>query len=206
MNVAIVVLARDPLKAKTRLRGALTPRQRAALAEAMLDDVLRVATSTPWPVLVVTDARTTARRARAAGARALVVPARGTRDAARKGLRRVALDGAGAAIVIAADVPLVTPADLRRIVAAGERSGVVIVPDRRRSGTNAIYLRPPSRIAPRFGRGSLAAHRVAAGANGRVLSISRLALDVDLSPDLDALRRLKRRAGRRTRQALDGAG
>jgi 2-phospho-L-lactate guanylyltransferase len=206
VTVAIVVLARDPLRAKTRLRGALTPRQRAALAEAMLDDVLRAATSTRWPVLVVTDARTTARRARAAGARALVVPARGTRDGARQGLRRVELDGAGAALVIAADVPLVTPADLRRIVAAGKRSDVVIVPDRRRSGTNAIYLRPPSRIAPRFGRGSLAAHRVAAGANGRILSISRVGLDVDTPADLDVLRRLKRRAGRRTREALDAAG
>ena len=60
----------------------------------------------------------------------------------------------------------------------------MIVPDRRRSGTNALYLRPPSRIAPRFGRGSLAAHRSAAGAGGRVLAISHLALDVDTPADL----------------------
>ena len=205
MTVAIVILVRDPLRAKTRLRGTLTPRQRALLAEAMLDDVLRAALSTRWPVLVVTDAPTVARRSRAAGARTLVVPARGTRDGARQGLRRVERDGAGAALVVAADVPLVTSADLRRIADAGERSEVVIVPDRRRSGTNAIYLRPPSRIAPRFGRGSLAAHRAAAGADGRVLSIGGLGLDVDTPADLDALRRFKRRAGPRTREALEAA-
>ena len=203
MSVAIVILARDSRRAKTRLRGALTPGQRALFAEAMLDDLLRAATSTGWPVLVVTDAGATARRARRAGATALVVPARGTRDGARQGLRRVERDGADAALVIAADVPLVTAADLRRIVGAGKRSDVVIVPDRRRSGTNAIYLRPPSRIAPRFGRDSLAAHRIAAGARGHVLPIARLALDIDTPADLDALRRTRRQAGRRTRQALD---
>jgi len=92
--------------------------------------------------------------------------------------------------------------DLRRIAAAGRSSEVVIVPDRRRSGTNALYLRPPSRITPRFGRESFAAHRRAAGTAGRVLSIARLGLDIDTPSDLIALRRAKRRAGARTRAAL----
>ena len=159
MNIAIVVLARDPLRAKTRLRRALAPARREALASAMLDDVLRSALATGWPVLVVTDARSVARSARAAGARALVLPARGTRDGARRGLRHVGRDGADAALVLAADLPLVRVSDLRRIAAAGRRAAIVIVPDRRRSGTNALYVRPPARLAPRFGRGSLAAHR-----------------------------------------------
>ena len=167
MNIAVVVLARDPFRAKTRLRSALAPARREALASAMLDDVLRSALATRWPVLVVTDARSVARSARAAGARALVLPARGTRDGARRGLRRVERDGAHAALVLAADLPLVRVGDLRRIAAAGRRAAIVIVPDRRRSGTNALYVRPPARLAPRFGRGSLAAHRDAAGQDGR---------------------------------------
>jgi 2-phospho-L-lactate guanylyltransferase len=153
-------------------------------------------------VLVVTDARTVAAAARAAGATALVSAARGTRDGARRGLARAERDGATAAIVIAADLPLARAADLRRIAAAGRRSTAVIVPDRRRAGTNALYLRPPSAVAPRFGPGSFAAHRTAAGAGGRVLSISRLALDVDTPADLRALRRARQRAGTRTRAVL----
>jgi 2-phospho-L-lactate guanylyltransferase len=206
MKPTVIVLARDPCTAKTRLRGALGPAARAQLAEAMLDDVLAAAVSTGWPVLVVTDARSIAVRARVAGARATVVSARGTRDGARRGVTRALRDGAGAVLIVAADVPLVRAADLRRIAAAGRRSEIVIVPDRGRSGTNALYLRPPSRIAPRFGPASLAAHRRAAGKTGRVLAVARLGLDVDTPADLDALRRMKGRAGRRTRAALDRDG
>jgi 2-phospho-L-lactate/phosphoenolpyruvate guanylyltransferase len=202
MKLTVIVLARDPRTAKTRLRGALGPAARERLAAAMLDDVLAAALATHWPVLVVTDARSIGTRARAAGARATVVGARGTRDGARRGVRRALRDGADAVLIVAADVPLLRAADLRQIAAAGRRSEIVIVPDRGRSGTNALYLRPPSRIAPRFGPASLAAHRKAAGAAGRVLAISRLALDVDTPADLDALRRMKRRAGPRTRAAL----
>ena len=206
MKPTVIVLARDPRTAKTRLRGALGPAARARLAAAMLDDVLAAAVSTGWPVLVVTNARSIAARARVAGARATVVSARGTRDGARQGVTRALRDEAGAVLIVAADVPLVRAADLWRIAAAGRRSEIVIVPDRRRSGTNALYLRPPLRIAPRFGPASLAAHRRAAGKTGRVLAISRLGLDVDTPADLDALRRMKGRAGRRTRAALDRDG
>ncbi len=203
MNVTVIVLARDPRTAKTRLRGVLGPAARGRLAAAMVGDVVAAAVATGWPVLVVPDARSIAARARAAGARAMVARARGTRDGARHGLARALRDGAGAAVIVAGDVPLVRAADLRRIVAAGRRSEIVIVPDRGRSGTNALYLRPPTRIAPRFGHGSLAAHRKAAGAAGRVLSIARLGLDVDTPADLATLRRMKRRAGPRTRAAID---
>jgi 2-phospho-L-lactate guanylyltransferase len=202
----VIVLARDPRTAKTRLRGALGPAARERLAAAMLDDVLAAAVATSWPVLIVTDARSIQARAHAAGVRATVVSARGTRDGARRGVNRALRDGARAVLIVAADVPLVRATDLRRIAAAGRRSEIVIVPDRGRSGTNALYLRPPSRIAPRFGPASFAAHREAAGAAGRVLVIPRLALDVDTPADLDALRRLKRGAGRRTRAALEQDG
>ena len=202
MTVTIVIVARDPRGAKRRLRGALAPADRALLATAMLDDVLRAALGTRWPVLVVTDARAVAARARGTGAAGLVVRARGTRDGARWGVRRAIRDGADSVLVIAADLPLATAADLRRVVRAGRRARVVIVPDRRRSGTNALYLRPPTFIAPRFGRGSFTAHRRAAGTDGAVLTVAALGLDIDTPADLAALRRAKRRAGARTRATL----
>ena len=201
MTVAIVVLARGTRTAKTRLRGALGPADRVRLATAMLDDVLAAAVGTGWPVLVVTDARAIARRARIAGATTMIVTARGTRDAARRGVAKAERDGADAVLIVSADLPFARTADLRRIAAAGRHCEVVIVPDRRRSGTNAHYLRPPSRIAPRFGRGSFAAHHAAAGAGGRVLVIARLAVDIDTPADLALLRQTKRRAGPATRAA-----
>ncbi|HLZ47174.1 MAG TPA: 2-phospho-L-lactate guanylyltransferase [Candidatus Limnocylindria bacterium] len=201
----IVVLARDVRRAKSRLRARLAPAQRERLALAMFDDVVAAARSTRWPVLVVTDSAPLAARARAAGARAMRSPARGTRAGARAGVRTAERDGTTAVLILASDVPLVRAAELRRIAAAGARSAVVIVPDRSRVGTNALYLRPPSRIAPRFGRDSFAAHRAAAGAQGRTLTVAGLALDVDTPDDLDALRRSRRKAGPRTRAVLGSA-
>jgi 2-phospho-L-lactate/phosphoenolpyruvate guanylyltransferase len=199
---AVVVLARDPRRAKTRLRGTLSPAERVRLATAMFDDVLLAAKSTRWPVLVVTDSRAVAARAKAAGARATILTPRGTRDAARRGLSRAGIDGASAAVVIAADLPLLKAADLRRIAAVGRRHRAVIVPDRHRRGTNALYVRPPSALAPRFGRGSFAAHRAAAGDSGAALVVTRVGLDVDTASDLGELRRLRRRAGPHTRGML----
>ncbi len=203
LTVAIVVVARDPRLAKTRLRSVVAPRERASLALAMFDDVMAAAIATRRPVLVVTDARSIATRARRLGAKASVAAARGTRDAAAHGLRILSRDGADAALVIAADLPLATAADLRLVIAAGRRAAVVIVPDGRGSGTNALFLRPPSRIAPRFGRGSLAAHRRAAGSAGRVLRVTRLTMDVDRPADLRSLQRSMARAGVNTRQVLE---
>jgi len=99
----VVVLARDPRRAKTRLRSALDPVKRERLVLGMFDDVVAAARSTRWPVLVVTDSPAIGARARVAGARALVVPARGTRDAARHGAERAARDGADAVLIVAAD-------------------------------------------------------------------------------------------------------
>ena len=202
-GVAIVVVARDPRRAKTRLRSALAREHRAALALAMLDDVVGAAMRTRRPVLVVTDSRSVAARVRRLGARATVVPARGTRAGAAHGLRLAARGGADAALVIAADLPFVTAADLRRVMTAGRRAEVVIVPDGRGSGTNALFVRPPSRITPLFGSGSLAAHRRAAGSDGRVLRIARLGVDIDTPDDLRALQRSADRAGINTRRALE---
>ena len=85
----------------------------------MLDDVIGAATRTGRPVLVVTDARSVALRARSQGARATVTPARGTRDGAAHGVRLAARYGAAAALVVAGDLPFATAADLRRVIAAG---------------------------------------------------------------------------------------
>lgn len=202
MRAEIIVVARDPRRAKTRLRPVLGPADRARLASAMLDDVVAAALATRLPVRVVTDARSVATRVRARGARATMAPARGTRAASVRGLRAAARDGADAALVLAADLPFVTATDLRRLVALGRRSDVVIVADRRGSGTNALFLRPPSRIAPRFGPGSLAAHRRAAGRGGRVARLSRVGVDVDTPADLRLLLRGAARAGTHTRGVL----
>jgi 2-phospho-L-lactate guanylyltransferase len=65
------------------------------------------------------------------------------------------------------------------------------VPDRHRTGTNALLLCPPGSIDPSFGPGSCERHVQAArsaGIHHQVVDIPTLALDIDTAEDLDELR------------------
>jgi 2-phospho-L-lactate guanylyltransferase len=112
--------------------------------------------------------------------------------------RRHAVEqGARSLLVLASDLPLVSASDVEAILAAGDAS-VVIAPDRRRQGTNALLLRPPEVIAFAFGEDSFARHldlALAAGVVAIEVSLPGLAFDVDLSEDWDDLRALGWRPG-----------
>jgi 2-phospho-L-lactate guanylyltransferase len=69
---------------------------------------------------------------------------------------------------------------------------VAIVPDRRRSGTNALLCTPPAIIPPCFGADSFQRHLAAARSQGvdvRVVESDALGLDIDELEDLDELQR-----------------
>jgi 2-phospho-L-lactate guanylyltransferase len=111
----------------------------------------------------------------------------------------VALEAAGVArmLVIAADIPLAAPVEIARVLAAGQKAAgqeapVVIVPDDRGDGTNALLLAPPAAIAPHFGADSRARHSAAArhlGLESRKLRLPTLGFDVDEPEDLARLAR-----------------
>ena len=80
----------------------------------------------------------------------------------------------------------------------GEESSVVISPDRDRTGTNALLLRPPDALPFAFGIGSYEAHVRAARERDldvRVCERSHLAFDLDTADDLA---RLKEKEARRS--------
>jgi 2-phospho-L-lactate guanylyltransferase len=104
--------------------------------------------------------------------------------------------GAEAMIVVPVDLPLARPADIRSAVALLEAVGtgraVLVAPDRHRTGTNLLALRPVDAIPFQFGPYSYARHQAAALARGipfHAVDNPRLALDVDKPADL-ALARL----------------
>jgi 2-phospho-L-lactate/phosphoenolpyruvate guanylyltransferase len=202
----LLVLARDPSGAKSRLAGDLRPTQRAALALAMLEDVLRAARAARLArVLVVSESAAVRAFARARGVGVIRTPARGAAAAARAGLRAAAARGCRHALVLPSDLPLLTAASLRTLAWAAARSEVVLVPDRHRRGTNALLLSPPLVLAPRFGPRSFPTHRAAAtraGLRTRVLTLPAVAFDLDTLDDLRALRRRRRGIGSRTAAVL----
>lgn len=200
-ETAVAILARDPLRAKSRLAADLPPSARALLARAMFEDVLDAACGSGAAlVLVVSESEALCALAESRGAAALMVPARGTNAAAESARRSLAAQGHGA-LILHADLPRARPADVASLLRA---RGIAIVPDRRCTGTNALLLPAGSALRPRFGPGSFARHVAAARATGepwRVMTVPRLALDIDTTADLRTLRRATR-MGTATRAAL----
>jgi len=100
--------------------------------------------------------------------------------------------GASDVLILPADLPLITGEDVRALVALkGAPPLVVLAPDRRQSGTNALLVSPAGLIEYGFGPSSFDRHRAAALAAGaRVLVCERpgLALDLDLPEDLGLFR------------------
>jgi 2-phospho-L-lactate guanylyltransferase len=81
---------------------------------------------------------------------------------------------------------------------------VLIVPDRHRTGTNALLITPPDALAPSFGPGSCERHAAlaaAAGVHHEIIELPSLALDIDTPEDLVALAELPD-AGVRTHELL----
>ena len=181
--------------AKGRLRGRLDPAARAALAEAMLGDVLAAVAraSELDSVAVVTAEARAAAVARSTGAEVFHdAPEAGQSQAAAIGIASALATGCDRVLLVPGDTPLLAPADLDGLCAraAAASLGAAIVSDRHGTGTNALLLCPPDALAPSFGPGSLARHVASAHAAGVVHALERIAAlehDVDTPEDLAAL-------------------
>jgi coenzyme F420-0:L-glutamate ligase/coenzyme F420-1:gamma-L-glutamate ligase len=188
-----VVPAKEFAAAKQRLGDAVPLAARAALARAMLEDVLAALAAAPLDrILVVTPDAEVAEVAARAGATALHEPeAQGHTAAVARGVRACRELGAGVMLTVPGDVPCLTPEEVRRILAAcGPAPAAVFVPSRSGVGTNAACLAPPDAVPLRFGEPSFADHVAAARARGIepvVLRLPGTALDIDRPEDLAAL-------------------
>jgi 2-phospho-L-lactate guanylyltransferase len=197
MRAALIPM-KELAQAKMRLADVLDRATRAELALAMLTDVLEACTQSGVfdVIAVVSSDSEVCWHARDHGAKPLVEPATlggglnpGLTFAQRYLGRRVAVSEL---VILPADVPLVQPDDIRAVVealAAADTPRAVMVRSRD-NGTNALALRPPEAIAPKYGRDSADAHRAAAEAAGIEiveLDLPRLAFDVDAPEDLDEI-------------------
>jgi 2-phospho-L-lactate guanylyltransferase len=181
--------------AKVRLGDELSGGTRRALAEAMVTDVLMALrrTKAVAEVLLVTSEPAAEAIGRGYGANVLYDGQEsGQSDATLIGIAHAIEQGATRVLLVPGDTPAVDPAEIEALLdrPVSGRS-VVIVPDRHGSGTNALLLTPPDVIEPAFGPGSREKHEQAAAAARvpcTVEQVETLALDVDTSEDLAALR------------------
>jgi 2-phospho-L-lactate guanylyltransferase len=185
-----------PLKrAKSRLSDVLSREDRLELSQQMLTHTLEVLAKIPSieRTLVVSRDSTALSLARKLGAR--TVTERGSPQLNRALIRatlvarRYSVSGV---LVLPADLPLLTRQDIEFLIEkASDPPVVVIAPDRRGSGTNALLSSPPGLIEYAFGPQSFPSHverARKAGARLEICELPSLALDVDLPDDLAHLR------------------
>lgn len=193
-------------RAKSRLAEVLDAGQRKRLFFALAERVILTLHESDSidAVAVVTASREVAEFARSLDAMPIMQEADvGMSPALESALRSLQPMRPERVLMMPGDLPLISAPAVDAIF-KGQLSSehVVLVPDRRHEGTNALLCSPPQAIAPRFGNSSFARHLSAARAANvatRVVEIEELALDLDCADDLDYLRS---HAGERSRQLL----
>jgi 2-phospho-L-lactate guanylyltransferase len=196
MTTWAIVPVKPLRRAKSRLSSVLGAEERLELSREMLNRVLEALARVPEierTLLVSRDSEAMA-LARHHGARTLSErPPIDLNQALQQATRAAVGSGASAVLVVPADLPLVTADDLRQLVTLAESPPVVVIaPDRRQAGTNALLSSPAGLIEYAFGPSSFDRHRaLALAAGARVLVCDRpgLALDLDLPEDLGLFRK-----------------
>lgn len=106
---------------------------------------------------------------------------------------------ASAVLILPADLPFLRLADVEHLWRTSQQlysaRAMVIVPDAREQGTNALLVRPPGALHYQFGPDSFHRHCAQARTLGmawHVQRLARLGLDVDLPADLERYLALER--------------
>lgn len=215
MTLHIVVPVKRLAEAKRRLAPVLTDEERLALSWSLLRHVLAVVQQAqealPARGLVISGDSAVLRAADTLGLALLDeasppgagAPARVSAENSNSSpdsplnaaLEQAALwacrEGASALLVLPADLPLVALEDVEALWRASQQlaspSSLVIAPDGRGAGTNALLVRPPDALRFQFGPDSFRRHCQQAQRLGLACHIHRsprLELDVDLPGDL----------------------
>jgi 2-phospho-L-lactate/phosphoenolpyruvate guanylyltransferase len=188
----ILLPVKNLANAKQRLAHVLEQASRTELAQAMLADVLdalaeaaadevSLVTSDPFAIQLADHYRFAVIRDDSNQSETSAIEM-ATRACESLGIKTT--------LVIPADIPLIEAADIRAIYESAPANGTVLVPSNDQRGTNAV-LRIPAALFPlRFGNDSFMPHLVAAIAARKscvVLSLPRIALDIDTPEDLQQL-------------------
>lgn len=192
MTVWAIVPVKPLRRGKSRLAEVLTPEERADLNRRLLCHTLDTLKAIPEieHVLVISRDQSALALARDHGARTVQENGAPLLNVALERATIVAKTYATAGVlVVPADLPLISPEDVRALLErAKDPPVVVVVPDRRRNGTNALLVCPTGLIEYDFGPDSFERHcrrALAAGARLEIFDLPSLALDVDLPEDLD---------------------
>ncbi len=189
--IVTIIPAKPFSESKKRLSPILSAQQRAALSERMLTHTIQMAAEISQ-VVVVSPNEAVCQTATRLGARALVEKQADLNAAIRQGVGWGQSQNASSVLVLPLDLPLLTTTALENLADLGlqHRPGIVIAPCRHHTGTNALFLNPPTLLAPHFGPNSFATHQALAQQAGivpHIYDVPELAFDLDTPEDWQAL-------------------
>lgn len=191
MVTVVLLPVKDLERSKQRLAGLLSPGERKQLVWAMLEDVGAAVRGCRFADRVVVVARDPEVAAYAEGNGWDVFRETGQVSESRSvdwASRRLEEQGAKAVLRLPVDIPLLEARDLDALLDPAARGpAAVLVPSQDGLGTNALLRSPPLIFPSRFGDDSLQIHLREARLRGvkvLVRKMPRLALDLDLAPDL----------------------
>ena len=187
----IVIPAKEPEGAKSRLSEVLSYEQRKELALSLFSHTVSVLLKIPSKphILVVTDSETIQNISLGYGISVLrEEKASGETEAALAAARWSLLDGFKKQLIIPADIPFISDLEIEKIISYPVPTpGIVLSPAVDDDGTNAILTSPPDVIPFRFGKKSFDGYKKTAIKYNiplHVLRLQGLILDIDTPDDL----------------------
>lgn len=198
MSLWAIIPVKPLRRGKSRLSGVLSEDERALLNYTMLSNTLKIVADVAEisDRLVVSRDPAALALAREYGARTLQEDGNpGLNMALRRATVVAQVYAASGVLILPADLPLLSQADVKELIAYTNKPPVVVVaPDRRGEGTNALLSSPAGLIEYHFGPGSFQKHVQAAqkqNVHVEICSLSALGLDLDYPEDLELLRQMK---------------
>jgi 2-phospho-L-lactate guanylyltransferase len=188
---AILIPVKEFHEAKKRLTSHFSPRDRAALAEAMCEDFFTVVAATHCAdrIFVISKEPGALSSAKQRGWETIVESQQTSEsDSVDRGSRYCAECGVDALLRLPIDLPLVEPYDIEAVFEQLDVApSVVMVPSSDGTGTNALLRSPAVLFRSHFGPNSFPRHLAEAekcGARTRILRNPRLEIDIDELADL----------------------
>jgi 2-phospho-L-lactate/phosphoenolpyruvate guanylyltransferase len=198
MGLWAIVPVKPLRRGKSRLSSVLSEDERALLNFTMLGNTLRTLSEVPEidQILVVSRDPAALALAREYGSRTVQEDGQPELNTALQRATVVAqMYSANEILILPADLPLLSRKDVQEVIGmAGKPPVIVIAPDRRNDGTNALYMNPTGIIEYRYGQGSYHHHIAQAETKGvriEICHLSTLGLDLDLPEDLDLLKQIE---------------
>ncbi len=194
MTIWAIVPVKPLRRGKSRLAGMLTEEQRTRLNRYLLQHTLDTLNEVPeieHTLVVSRDPAALALTREHGGHTVLENGAPQFNTAIQRATVVARAHGAHAVLILPADLPLIDPPDIRALLERGQTPPVVVIaPDRRRDGTNSLFVHPAGLIEYGYGPGSFQRHSERArqaGARLEIVENPALGLDLDLPEDLEAL-------------------